>query len=100
MTKATSLVACGVFLLPLVWTSASHADDGLDCISTKLPSWFVEEACYRANYQHCVRRHQLGAPVDANCRLLLENPPLPKGECNQDDHINHRPGCVPPRLGD
>jgi hypothetical protein len=95
---ALVLTGTGASLLPVV--SSSRADDGVDCISATLPGWFVQEACYRANYQHCLRRQQLGAPLNADCNLLLDNPPLPKGECTQDDHVNRRPGCAPPRPGD
>jgi hypothetical protein len=95
---ALVLIGAGDFLV--AWTSTSQADDGADCFNAKLRDWLVQEACYRANYQHCLRRHQLGAPLDANCRALLENPPLAKGDCSEEDHFNNRPGCAPPKARD
>jgi|SRR5580700_8888378 hypothetical protein len=92
------LTGTGAFLVAS--TSSSRADDGTDCFNAKLQDWLVQEACYRANYQHCSRRQQLGAPLDANCRALLANPPLAKGECSEEDHFSNRPGCAPPKASD
>jgi hypothetical protein len=94
------LAVCIAFLLPVIWTSSSHADDALDCFSGRSDNWQVQEACYRDTYRQCLRRKELGTPLDLNCEALLDNPPLSKGECTHDDRLNNRPGCVAPKARD
>ena len=101
MTKTGSLLACGALLLALIGSSSSHADDGVDCyLRYDAQSWLKDEACYRANYSSCLRKKELGAPLSADCKALLDNPPLPKGACTVNDHLDNKPGCVPPKIRD
>ncbi len=102
MPRANSalLAVCTAFLLPVIWASSSHADDAVDCFSGRPDNWLVQEACYRDSYRQCLRRKELGAPLGLNCETLLDNPPLSKGECTHDDHLNNRPGCVAPKAAD
>lgn len=98
MTKNAFLLPYSVLLLTLICTSSSYADDGVDCyLRYDAQSWLKDEACYRANYNSCLRKKELGAPLGADCNALLDNPPLPKGACSVNDHLDNKPGCVPPQ---
>jgi hypothetical protein len=98
MTKTSLRLACCIFILALTGATSSHADDSVDCyFSNNGQSWLKDEACYRANYNACLHKKDLGAPLSADCKALLDNPPLPKGTCTVNDHLDNKPGCVPPQ---
>jgi hypothetical protein len=101
MNKTVLLLVGAVLLSASVGSSPSYADDGVDCyLSNTLPKWLKDEACYRASYKACLGKKALGAPLSADCNVLLDNPPQPKGACTADNHINNTPGCISPQVRD